>query len=93
MLEAALLMVVEMSQPDAQGTLTREPLQSNSNWGNLISGRASDHACSRFCTFTPLFGNVWQCQSSGCVHVCDSNCDQVGQSARFGSAGPPRCWR
>ena len=30
----------------------------------------------RFCTFRPVFGNLYFCETGGKLHVCDSNCTQ-----------------
>ncbi len=34
------------------------------------------HVCCGTCQVELLFGNVFQCRTSGAVHVCDTNCDQ-----------------
>jgi len=34
------------------------------------------HQCSRFCNIQPVFGNMFQCMSSGQTHICDQNCTQ-----------------
>jgi hypothetical protein len=36
-----------------------------------------EHVCSRLCSVTLLFGNVYKCSTSGQVHVCDQNCTQL----------------
>jgi hypothetical protein len=34
------------------------------------------HKCDRHCSFSPLFGNAWRCDTSGSTHCCDANCAQ-----------------
>ena len=41
-----------------------------------LSSGAGEHLCTRFCCFEPLFGNVFQCQTSGITHVCDQGCSE-----------------
>mmetsp|Transcript_407 Transcript_407/g.1204 ORF Transcript_407/g.1204 Transcript_407/m.1204 type:complete len:147 (+) Transcript_407:251-691(+) len=40
------------------------------------SSAQAQHDCTRFCTFTHEFGNVFRCQTSGTTHICDQNCQQ-----------------
>ncbi|KAJ9529946.1 hypothetical protein QJQ45_023267 [Haematococcus lacustris] len=34
------------------------------------------HECSHHCNISNEFGNLWRCQGSGMLHVCDVNCSQ-----------------
>lgn len=34
------------------------------------------HLCDHRCRVTHVFGNAYQCESSGQLHVCDANCGQ-----------------
>lgn len=36
-----------------------------------------EHVCSRHCSVQLLFGNCYKCESSGKIHICDQNCDQL----------------
>lgn len=35
-----------------------------------------EHVCSRFCRISHQFGNLYRCETSGTVHICDMNCNQ-----------------
>lgn len=41
-----------------------------------LPAAAGAHVCDSSCTVVHCFGNVYKCQTSGLVHVCDHNCDQ-----------------
>lgn len=43
---------------------------------NMAAALNEQHVCNRYCSFTNLFGNVFTCQTSGSVHVCDNTCNQ-----------------
>ena len=40
-----------------------------------LEGRG-EHVCSRFCLISHVFGNMYRCESTGAVHICDMNCNQ-----------------
>ena len=37
---------------------------------------AAQHVCCGSCTVVHCFGNVYKCQTTGSMHVCDQNCEQ-----------------
>ena len=43
---------------------------------NLATALQETHTCSRNCEYQHLFANVFTCQTSGQVHVCDQTCNQ-----------------
>lgn len=49
-----------------QISAAREPLQQNLS----LPGKHPRHVCSRFCQLHNVLGDVWQCESSGAVHLC-----------------------
>ena len=68
-------MALSVEDRGLQQFQAREPLQLNLNSVNLLVD-GQKHTCTRFCQFRHLFGNVFQCSSSGSTHVCDTNCNQ-----------------
>ncbi len=52
--------------------------------GTAFAQQASiPHECSHRCSVEHLFGNVFQCHTSGQVHVCDANCQQQVYNDRY----------
>mmetsp|Transcript_37122 Transcript_37122/g.94863 ORF Transcript_37122/g.94863 Transcript_37122/m.94863 type:complete len:120 (+) Transcript_37122:250-609(+) len=52
------------------------PLPPLCDAAELALTGGSGHVCSRFCAIGHQFGNLYRCESSGTVHICDWNCDQ-----------------
>lgn len=44
---------------------------------NMATALNEQHQCTRLCHFTHVLGNVYTCQTSGSVHVCDATCKQT----------------
>ncbi|KAG2490787.1 hypothetical protein HYH03_010709 [Edaphochlamys debaryana] len=42
----------------------------------LTNGLCVAHVCGHTCAVVHEFGNMYRCQSSGLVHICDSTCNQ-----------------
>ena len=68
-------MALRLDGQDQVQVQARGPLQLNQNNVNLRFDQQS-HVCTRFCNFSQVFGNVFQCSTSGSMHVCDDNCGQ-----------------
>ncbi|CAL8461896.1 g1427 [Coccomyxa elongata] len=53
------------------------PLQQPPRFHTLQAATCSKgHQCTRFCGFEHVFGNVFNCTSSGKTHICDSTCEE-----------------
>ena len=55
---------------DTSASPEREPLRSNAQRCET----PSQHVCGPVCRIVPVFGNIWQCSTTGTTHICSSEC-------------------